>query len=457
MVRASKSGRTGRATGLSKDTEQGSECQKKHGNTVTSSPKGLPKTSIELQQRVLNVFRDAFVPRVNHELPQLLQEVKKNLFNRDFRKAFGGEAFLETYASRWSPSRALAYMEIFCSISPLPIRLTRSFSDTTMEVKEPLASGIDSANPLLSDAKAEVRPEKEQQSHLPPPNDPAEGFGIVCLGGGSGAELVALVGYLRWMRSANHDSQTKHDTAKKTQLLNIKVLDIADWSNIIHKIHSVATTTPPISPYAATALKANNTPLADPTDLRIHFQHADILSLTLDQLKNVFKRDTKLVTIMFTLNELYTSSMSATTNLLLSITSILTPGALLLVVDSPGSYSTVDIIGNRKSEGAGAGVGAGTGTGATENDDEDADASASQSRSTSASAPKKNEMKKKYPMHWLLDHTLLESANIASSGTARVWQKVYTHESTWFRLKSELKYPIELEDMRYQIHLYERL
>lgn len=450
MVRASKTGRTGRAPDLSGDTGQGSECQKKHGNMVTSSPKGLPKMSIKLQQRVLDVFRDAFLPRMNHELPVLLQEVKKNLFNRDFRKAFGSEAFLETYAFRWSPSRALAYMEIFCSISPLPFRLARSFSDTTMEVKKSLASSGDSAKPLLSDAKAEARPKKEQQPHLPPPNDPAEGFGIACLGGGSGAELVALVGYLRWIESANYDSQTKQDEAKKTQVLNIKFLDIADWSNIIHKIHSVATTTPPISPYASTAIKDNITPLADPADLHIQFQHSDILSLTLDQLKNVLK-NTKLVTIMFTLNELYTSSMSATTNFLLSMTSILTPGALLLVVDSPGSYSTVDLIGSRKSEGAGAG--------ATQNGDGDDDADADASQSASGLAPKKNEeiKKKKYPMHWLLDHTLLESANIGSSGNTRVWEKIYTHESKWFRLKSELKYPIELEDMRYQIHLYERL
>lgn len=54
-------------------------------------------------------------------------------------------------------------------------------------------------------------------------------------------------------------------------------------------------------------------------------------------------REARLVTIMFTLNEFYSVSKSATTKLLLSVTSILEPGSLLLVVDSPGSYLTDSI------------------------------------------------------------------------------------------------------------------
>ena len=37
------------------------------------------------------------------------------------------------------------------------------------------------------------------------------------------------------------------------------------------------------------------------------------------------------------------------------------------------------------------------------------------------------------------------------------WEKVVDEESKWFRLPPGLRYPIELENMRYQIHLYRRL
>ncbi|KAG9551002.1 hypothetical protein KCU79_g13535, partial [Aureobasidium melanogenum] len=87
------------------------------------------------------------------------------------------------------------------------------------------------------------------------------------------------------------------------------------------------------------------------------------------------------------------------------------PGSLLLVVDSPGSYSTVTL------------------NGATQ----------------------------KYPMQWLLDHTLLSPKKNAEKGTPVQWKKLVSDESRWFRLPDEdLKYPIDLENMRYQIHLYQR-
>jgi hypothetical protein len=55
-----------------------------------------------------------------------------------------------------------------------------------------------------------------------------------------------------------------------------------------------------------------------------------------------------LVTIMFTLNELFTSSISKTTALLLSLTDAMEPCSFLLVVNRPGSYSEVSIGGCQK-------------------------------------------------------------------------------------------------------------
>ena len=438
MVRNRRNGGDGRAKGT--DTRQISECHGKHRDSATPGPSRLPKVAIELQQRVLNIFRDAFSLRNNHELPRLLQEVKKNLYNRDFRSAFGGEALLETYAFRWCPSRALAYMEIFCTISPLPIRLANICSNqTTAEAQTSFTD--DNAIGPVSEINAEARSDKEQQPHSCPPNDSSEGSRIVCIGGGSGAELMALAGYLHSIGSAHHDSHT-NSNSKPMEItdLNITILDMADWSNVIHTLHSGATTSPPISAFATPAKKATNTPLVHASHLHVDFQHCDILSLSLDQLRSTFTSAVKLVTLMFTLNELYSTSIKATTTLLLTLTSTLPPGALLLVVDSPGSYSTVDI---------------GSKNAITEADNDNNDDTA---------PPKKN-----YPMHWLLDHTLLESASIddnKSTGKStrecgnpkqKRWEKIHTNESIWFRRPPNLRYPIDLEDMRYQIHLYERV
>lgn len=382
--------------------------------------------SIELQKRLLNVFRDVFSSRMSDDLQTFLQEIKKNLFNRDFRKAFEREEHRETYAFRWSPSRALAYMEIFATSPPLRVRLACSSIETAVEDEESFISDLDGTIPLRSDANAGVRSEKEQQPHPPPLNDLDEGCGIVCLGGGSGAELVALAGFLHWINSAHLGLQAMQAEPKKATAFNIKILDVANWSNIIRALHAGVTTSPPISNYASTAAKVNNTPLTDAGIFKVQFQQHDLLSLSSEQLKSVFC-DAKLVTLMFTLNELYSTSISATTNLLLSMTSILSPGALLLVVDSPGSYSTVNI-GKEAS---------------------------TKDQVTALSKQKK----KQYPLHWLLDHTLIESARVGSGDareSRRLWEKVYSDESRWCRLAEELVYPIELEDMRYQIHLYER-
>jgi len=112
---------------------------------------------------------------------------------------------------------------------------------------------------------------------------------------------------------------------------------------------------------------------------------------------------------------LYSTSLSLTQKFLLNLTSTLSTGAMLLVVDSPGSYSTITL----------------------------------------------NGAEKKYPMQWLLDHTLLTQADRDPTGKKKEmdakWEKVHEDESRWFRLSPDLRYPIELENMRMQVHLYRRL
>ena len=145
----------------------------------------------------------------------------------------------------------------------------------------------------------------------------------------------------------------------------------------------------------------------------VNFHRADILTLPENDLAHLYnpqqKTDTVMVTLMFTLNELFSTSMAKATGFLLRTTDAVQPGTLLLVVDSPGSYSSLTV----GSSG-----------------------------------------ERRYPMKFLLDHTLL---NVAEGK----WEKLVSEDSRWWRRDADrLGYDVGgvgLEDMRFQVHLYRRL
>jgi 25S rRNA (uracil2843-N3)-methyltransferase len=310
-----------------------------------------------VQQAALNIFRDSLHP--TDEDVQLLQEVKTHLFNRDFATAFSKQEYLRVYASRWSPSRALGYLEIF--------------SEIAAHVHAPSTGGEDGER---------IRTK------------------IVCLGGGAGAEIVGLGAWLSLSPPGDLDGHR----------FEAHFIDIAAWGEVIDALHKGIVKPPPLSKYASAAVRESNVALLLGDVFSSSFSQIDVLS-TSDSPFVAQIQNADLVTLMFTLNELYTCSISKTQSLLVQLTKNMRPGAHLLVVDSPGSYSTVSI----------------------------------------------NGAEKKYPMLWLLDHTLLDSEpHKRGSDVLPKWSKVLSEESRWFRLPPGLEYPIPLEHMRYQIHMYKR-
>ena len=367
----------------------------------------------ELQQLLLNIVGETFVSRADAGLPSLIQEIKQHLYKRDFANAFGREALLEAYVTRWSPSRALAYADILLARSELfAVLLDRSKKKETLPlpVSEPLHSG----ESLRGQGQLNV-------SELD--SEPIQTLKIVCLGGGAGAEILAFAGfssYLNGLPTGEGRSMNASSNASSFRF-DITAVDIADWAPVIMKLYNGITEGPLSSQTAISKAAVSQGPLADRGMLNVHFHKYDVLDTEDSQREHLF-RDCGLVTLMFTLNELYSTSMSATTNLLLSMTFLLEPGTLLLVVDSPGSYSTVSV-------------------GKTSENQE-------------------KPMQKKYPMQWLLDHTLLDAARVRTNQQGdgeKQWEKLEECTSKWFRLPPGLEYPIDLEDMRYQLHLYRRL
>ncbi|KAH8145881.1 uncharacterized protein LAJ45_10023 [Morchella importuna] len=362
-----------------------------------------PPRNTKESQEILDLFHHAFSPLFTPQLPELLQKVKTHLFNRDFLAAFGAPENLEAYVVRWSPSRALCYREVFLELSPA---LRRVF---------------------------ELKGEGEE----------GERVEIVCIGGGAGAEVVAVAAAVKSLMKAEmaaapvtateiaeEESKAGENTAGDEEVsgepeeaaeegpdeakalekdleslaltpasppaaattstpsrsLHMTAIDIADWTRITTTLTTALTTvpTPPRAAYLPRGVYS------------VDFHHHDMLAPSATAL---IPPSARLITLLFTTNELYTQSRGATTAFLLALGERVRSGCLLLVLESAGSYSTVTVNG------------------------------------------------RVFPMGMLLDHTLL---------AGEAWEKVLGEEARWFRLPEGLRYPIELENMRYMVRVYRK-
>jgi 25S rRNA (uracil2843-N3)-methyltransferase len=51
----------------------------------------------------------------------------------------------------------------------------------------------------------------------------------------------------------------------------------------------------------------------------------------------------------------------------------------------------------------------------------------------------------------------MASLEIEGNGKQPRWKKILNDEARWFRKDKSLKYPVPLEDMRFQVHVFERV
>lgn len=353
----------------------------------------LPSTALDSahQQKLLNIFQSTFnLVLSSGTFETVLQEVKTALFHRDFDKAFSSEEYLDTYAARWSPTRALCYASVLAGIEPYLAECSHTPTKDSLEDVHDAAkhdgNGVGVGSTSSSSSPRTLK---------------------VLAIGGAAAEAVASGSFL---------SQQNQRGVEQPLSGDITLLDIAPWASVVEKLRIGLTTPPTLSKYASAAAQAANAALVSLDQLRnVTFRQHDVLSLDKDELTSLFaipqqQSVSVLVTLLFTLNELFTAGgIGKTTAFLLTLTSVLPSGSMLLVIDSPGSYSET-IVGKEA---------------------------------------------KRYPMQWLLDKILLGTASKEDDDAAE-WEKVESADSVWFRLGQELRYPIPLEDMRYQMHLYRR-
>ncbi|KAM0198279.1 hypothetical protein ACHAPA_010130 [Fusarium lateritium] len=358
--------------------------------------------SEEEQQRLLDIFSTTFNNVLtSDDFSKLLQEIKQALFNREFATAFGREDYLEAYAARWSPTRALCYATVFLSIkkhlSGILVPVEGAVDEEPQLTKASVVSDSQTvADPAQDDAKdndGESQPtETESIQNLKLDNASSKRKAALHMlsVGGCAAEHIAIASYLQ--------------TTSTNGCLTL--LDSGPWATVVSLLESSTVNPPPISKYASAARQASNLPLLEKDQLSLDFAQRDVLDLDMDSLSAqcAHGKVPIVLTMFFTLNELYTTAgIGKTTQFLKNLGKVLAPDSLVLVVDSPGSYSEAAL----------------------------------------------GKEKKKYPMQWLLDHTLIETDTPGYS-----WDKLQSDDSLWFRLPEGLSYPIPLENMRYQMHLY---
>lgn len=439
-----------------KSTNQTQKPAEEEANNQLDLSKPIP---LSLQQLLLDVFKSALLPNDNNpdntghnnhqhqlDIKPLIQTIKSHLYNRDFDSAFTGanEELLRAYALRWSASRALGYVSVFKGVGKLLGFSSLGHGGSTSGVGD-----NDTSSKTGAVGKANQ---------------------VVCIGGGAGAEIVALGAVWRDMMdelgelgvsssSSQSQQQPENDKSDEPDLtavsegissvslqeeggvrkpeqeqagcipsITIKAVDIADWSAVVDRISG--TLKSPAVP-SSKAHPAPLVPIEASAGFKVDFTLADVLSMNDDELGRLIHGDTEhdsnlekrqqqppprprttLITLMFTLNELFSTSLAKATSFLLRTTDMVNPGTVLLVLDSPGSYSTLALGGSKQQQ-------------------------------------------RQYPMKFLLDHTLLTVAK-------GKWERVFSQDSRWWRrdvegLRYEVGEGVRLEDMRFQVHVYRRL
>ncbi|VVT43954.1 uncharacterized protein SAPINGB_P000229 [Magnusiomyces paraingens] len=347
-------------------------------------------------QPIIDIFCAALGEALEDEdaLRARVQEVKGALFAREYAAAFGSVENLEAYVARWSPARALAYHDVF----------TKANGDKENCVLE-----------AVTKARGDAR--------------------VLCVGGGAGAEVVAFAGVLRKIYQSlglsvgpfdddededgeeegeeeeeegkeDGDKEDK-DTDKNTEKiagtgpkLVVTAIDIADWSQIVTRLDSTI----------------NNLwfpqPDNQPPRFSVKFLRADVLALFSTASAPVCKllAAQQVVTTMFTINELFKASRARAMQFLATLKAgCTTPGALLVFVESAGSYSDIQV------------------------------------------------GSKTFPVQFLIHHTL----TAPEEGGKVAWERVVHSDSQWYRVPetsfATLEYPLKLENMRYFISVYRRL
>lgn len=354
----------------------------------------------------------------------VLQKIKHHFFHREFEKVFGDPKHLGVYVAQYLPMRALCY-ESMWSTQPLLKKLLEK--DIT----------------------------------------------IYSIGAGPGSEAVGIsMAREQSLRQRIRDGRLTLADATRASTpprFRIHTQDLFDWTPPLTAVFDSLARHAPIS-YGTTNFTVSQSNVLDA------------------QLKTAQFRNSHVVTMMFVLNELFQENKSATMHFLDRLITAMRPGAFLIVADSAGDFSQLEI-GKQQQEAtttppadgkeaaattpdqspesatdAQEGGGASdAGRGAeleSEEEDEEEESDASTGASASAASAKNGssaaaaaaapkEAAKPRRRYWI--YSLLDAIPALST--------LHACDSQWYRYpekEKSLKYPLRFENMRYFLRIYQK-
>ncbi|KAJ2551000.1 hypothetical protein IWW35_003020 [Coemansia sp. RSA 1878] len=215
------------------------------------------------QQSVLNVLRMSCADAMQRpDFAERLQDIKQKFYERDFDGIFLEPSNLSVYTAQYVPRRALCYYDLFSHPQLQSILLTRPR--------------------------------------------------ILCLGAGSGSELLGITAACCQILSDN------------THPITIHSQDYADWSPILQSLEH------------AVRYKWN----IQQSHITYEFSKDNLLSMS--QSTEALIASSQLITAMFVFGELFADKSNAI-NFVKTIVRCTRPGAFFLLVDSAGSFSSIKV------------------------------------------------------------------------------------------------------------------
>ncbi|KAL2066259.1 hypothetical protein VTL71DRAFT_2330 [Oculimacula yallundae] len=247
---------------------------------------------------------------------------------------------------------------------------------------------------------------------------------IVCFGGGS-TEIMAFAASLRHISEEQNNDNTSTrpavtDGPSKAAVsplsrVDLYLVDKADWAPVVSNIELGLFNPPELSKYASQSAKLNNASFIASADMSTSFLQKDILVASQEDLAAVLGPTPSLITFFFTLNDLHAISSAKTAALLLKLTLLAPRDSLLLVVDSvePSSEAVVGVDGVGMEKG-------------------------------------------RYRMGKWLDIVLMGQFESAGVSDKSAWREIVRDENRVFRLAEGLKFPISLDHVNFQVHLFKK-
>lgn len=252
-------------------------------------------------QEIVDLFKRVFINELYHGdediLRSTIQEVKADLYNREYLLAFNTEPKRIAYCCRWSPSRAVAYASLFSYLEP--VRKILQCEDS-LPLEEQLASlNIQESQRTISERE------------------------VLCIGGGAGGELISVASI--FVPTVDFGAKYSKVRPLKLKHLNVQVIDIADWSSVVQRL---------------TEGISANWIFDHSTDLNITFRKGDVLKQDAAGLR---LSKLNLITLLFTTNELFTEHKADSIRFFQSLNAHCSSNCHLLIVESAGSYSHITV------------------------------------------------------------------------------------------------------------------